>query len=585
MSRTVVVGDGSAAHHLAERLHHHGHPGPVTLLSTGAGGPACHVALLPSVLDGTLPPEAAALPALPADVVRGTGVVTGIDRERRLVHTGDGQAYAYDRLVLATGAAAHIPDVLGVRTADGALTEGAITLDRPADWARAAARSGPVAVIGGSARGVESALALRRAGREVTLVHEAAHPLDGALDTVAGGLLAARLEREGIELLPGRRAVSWSHGKLVLDDCSAVAAESLLLCTGTVPRTALARTAGLPVRTGVLVDEGLRTADPFVYAVGGCAELRADDQGEARAGDQSEARAGDQREARADERADVGGQLAGVGRPGLAAGRATTSPAGTGDDAAALRQAEVLAKWFAHGPGPANPGPANPGFPGPSNRGPATPARPDSASSGPSSTSHVTYLPGTRPLLRLSAPGLDVLSFGTLAGAAPLVTLSDPDGERHGALALRDGRLAGAVLYGLPRGAAAVAHLHDSGAPVPADHLALLLGVPALSGAGGELPDDALVCHCNNVTRAALRGAWRDGARDFPALTARTRATTGCGSCADDVRRLCADLAAAPPPGSVSTSGPSSQDSAQDSASGPSSPEPASRPPLTEDAA
>ena len=45
------------------------------------------------------------------------------------------------------------------------------------------------------------------------------------------------------------------------------------------------------------------------------------------------------------------------------------------------------------------------------------------------------------------------------------------------------------------------------------------------------LPEDAVVCSCNSVTRGALEQAHRDGADDVDAIASATRATTGCGSC------------------------------------------------------
>jgi nitrite reductase (NADH) large subunit len=49
-------------------------------------------------------------------------------------------------------------------------------------------------------------------------------------------------------------------------------ADLLVSCTGLAPNVALARGAGLEVRRGVLVDAGLRTSAPGVYAAGDVAE-------------------------------------------------------------------------------------------------------------------------------------------------------------------------------------------------------------------------------------------------------------------------------------------------------------------------
>ncbi|MFE6526738.1 FAD-dependent oxidoreductase [Streptomyces sp. NPDC057794] len=447
----LVVGHGPAAHRFAERLSRLGHPGPVTVLGAEPR-PAYHRVLLTSVLDGTLTARDLTLPDPPDGVRVRTGVTaTAVDRARRLVHTDTGPTFRYDRLVLATGARPRVPRLPGLLTADGRCTEGATTLRTPDDAERLA--DGPVVVLGGGVLGTETTLALRRAGRDVTLVHRGPHPMDDRLDGTAGALLASHLRSAGARLLLGRTAVEYRPGKLVLDDGEILRADALALCTGAAPETALARRAGLAVRTGVVVDRHLRTSDPHIHAIGDCAEF--------------------------------GGEV-----PGLV----TT----------AWEQAETLARIL---------------------------------------TGHDTHHRPARPVLRLKAPGLGLACLGPPRppSADRHITLSDPARGRYAALALSGERVAGAVLIGLPRATAALAQLYARGLPVPSDRFGLLLGRAAGEGtARVELPDAAVLCHCNHVTKADLLRAWHDGARDLTGIAAATRATTGCGGCADDVRLVLA---------------------------------------------
>lgn len=162
-----------------------------------------------------------------------------------------------------------------------------------------------------------------------------------------------------------------------------------------------------------------------------------------------------------------------------------------------------------------------------------------------------------RSVLRLRTRAVELAVFGPpehLAGGdrtTETVTFQDRSGARYARLVLSEGRVLAGVLLGLPRAAAAVTQLYDRDAPAPADRLSLLLGVPPTTGEPAAPPEDCPVCDCNNVSRAALRQAWQDGARDLYALVAATRATTGCGGCADDVRAWCAQAGAgsAPRPG------------------------------------
>jgi bacterioferritin-associated ferredoxin len=47
------------------------------------------------------------------------------------------------------------------------------------------------------------------------------------------------------------------------------------------------------------------------------------------------------------------------------------------------------------------------------------------------------------------------------------------------------------------------------------------------------------VCHCKAVTDAEIHGAIADGATDEIDVAIACGAGTGCGSCIDEVRRLC----------------------------------------------
>ncbi|MEV4190669.1 NAD(P)/FAD-dependent oxidoreductase, partial [Streptomyces toxytricini] len=237
----LVVGGGSAAHRFAERLHHHGHRGGVTVLGAEPAAPY-HRVLLASVLDGTLPPAALELPALPDRVrMRAGTTAVRIDRARRLVHADDGSVHRYDTLVLATGARPALPRIPGLPRPG---TSDAVTALRTLADAERVLRAAPDArrtvVLGGGLLGVEAAAALTRAGHEVALVHRGPHPLDRHLDADAGKLLAGRLAGLGVELHCGREAAAYCAGKLTLDDGAVLAADTLLLCTGAVPETAQA---------------------------------------------------------------------------------------------------------------------------------------------------------------------------------------------------------------------------------------------------------------------------------------------------------------------------------------------------------
>jgi 3-phenylpropionate/trans-cinnamate dioxygenase ferredoxin reductase component len=63
-------------------------------------------------------------------------------------------------------------------------------------------------------------------------------------------------------------------GAVLLKDGSEVPADVVIVGIGVTPNDALARTAGLAVDNGIVVDEHLRTSDPDIFAAGDVANAR-----------------------------------------------------------------------------------------------------------------------------------------------------------------------------------------------------------------------------------------------------------------------------------------------------------------------
>jgi assimilatory nitrate reductase electron transfer subunit len=157
-------------------------------------------------------------------------------------------------------------------------------------------------------------------------------------------------------------------------------------------------------------------------------------------------------------------------------------------------------------------------------------------------TGGTAHYRGSRPVTRLKAGGIDLAAMGSLdhGADAEVLSFADPTRGTYAKLVVREDRLAGAVMLGDNPSVGTVVQLFDRGGHVPADRRSLLLGravgasaVPADSPA--LMPDQALVCRCNNVSKAVLTACWRAGVRSVRDAAAATRATTGCGSCHDAV--------------------------------------------------
>lgn len=154
---------------------------------------------------------------------------------------------------------------------------------------------------------------------------------------------------------------------------------------------------------------------------------------------------------------------------------------------------------------------------------------------------------GSRLVTRLKAAGIDLAAMGETDGDE-VVSFADPARGTYARLVIDGkGRLAGAVMLGDNPMVGQVVQLFDTGDPVPHDRRTLLMGRPGESvsvapATPASMPDEAVVCRCNNVTKKELADAFRSGARTPEALSDATQASTGCGTCVDDVAGVCAWL-------------------------------------------
>lgn len=150
--------------------------------------------------------------------------------------------------------------------------------------------------------------------------------------------------------------------------------------------------------------------------------------------------------------------------------------------------------------------------------------------------------PGADSSTKLKLLGVDVASFGDAFGATPgclEVSYADAVAGVYKKLVLSDDArtLLGGILVG---DASAYAALRPMiGQALSTDPSAYL--VPATDGPppGDDLPDDATVCSCNNVTAGAIRAAVSgQGCCSVADVRGCTRAGTSCGSCLPLVKRL-----------------------------------------------
>lgn len=275
VQRVVVVGGGLAGAKTAEALRDQGFDGAIDLVGAEPHLPYERPPMSKAYLAGDEAFEKALVHT--ADWYRTNNItlhegvrvsaVRAVDHE---VDLENGTTLAYDKLMLATGAAArHLPipgtdapNVLYLRTVEDA------------DAIRGSFGDGRnLAIIGGGWIGLEVAAAARTAGTNVTILEGGELPLLRVLGPKIARVFADLHTEHGVDLRTNVRidAVVVHDGKAAgvqLADGEVIAADAVVIGVGTAPAIELAEAAGLAMDNGVLVDASLRTSDPDIYAIG-----------------------------------------------------------------------------------------------------------------------------------------------------------------------------------------------------------------------------------------------------------------------------------------------------------------------------
>ena len=171
-----------------------------------------------------------------------------------------------DRVLLAVGAKASIPDIPGLKeTPYWTSTEALIAVAIPKQ----------LLVLGGSVVALELAQAFRHIGSQVTVI--ARSTLLSREDPDLGTQIKAVFEDEGIRVLTHTipESVRFDSGEFRLEtQHGEIRGDQLLVATGRQPNTvalALGKVGiGIDQRGGIIIDDHMRTNVEHVYAAGDC---------------------------------------------------------------------------------------------------------------------------------------------------------------------------------------------------------------------------------------------------------------------------------------------------------------------------
>jgi 3-phenylpropionate/trans-cinnamate dioxygenase ferredoxin reductase component len=201
------------------------------------------------------------------------GHATAIDRAAYKLMLASGAALDYGHLVLATGARNRLLDIPNANLPEVRYLR---ILDDSEDLRKRLAMSKRVVVIGAGFIGLEFAATARIKGLEVDVLELASRVMARAVTAEVSDYFQKQHTAAGIRIHLGVQATAIeAHGGKVtgvsLSDGRHIAADLILVGVGVLPNVELAAEAGLPVASGIIVNDRLLTADPDISAIGDCA--------------------------------------------------------------------------------------------------------------------------------------------------------------------------------------------------------------------------------------------------------------------------------------------------------------------------
>lgn len=201
--------------------------------------------------------------------------IKAVHRQEKFVVDKYGRKHPYDKLILATGSRAHIPNdapenldcVFTMRTRQDA--------DQLKKYLKP---GGHVLIIGGGLLGLELAVSLREINVLVSILQLGSRLMERQIDNIAGQLLLDYVDEKDItvymndQLMHAIKDEITGKIKIQLRSGKIITADALVYAVGTRPNIEFAQEAGIESARGIIVNDHLQTSDPDIFAIGEIAE-------------------------------------------------------------------------------------------------------------------------------------------------------------------------------------------------------------------------------------------------------------------------------------------------------------------------
>lgn len=279
-SKYVILGGGMVAGYAAKELAERGlKPGELAIVSAEAEIPYERPPLSKGFLAGAEIEDKIRIN--PREFYSGRGIelllgveVSGVDCSRRLLHMRSGGDLAFERLVVATGAA---PRKLEIPGAD---SPGVFYLRSLEDSRRIHDQLGSArraVVVGGGFIGMEVASVLARKGIETTMVLREERIWKAFFTPSMSQSFENYFSSRGVRFVKQAELAGIRQGSgltVSIRNGAAIECDLLVAGIGARPVTEPLGRSGLEIDNGILVNEYLETNQPGIYAAGDVAHYQ-----------------------------------------------------------------------------------------------------------------------------------------------------------------------------------------------------------------------------------------------------------------------------------------------------------------------
>ena len=192
-----------------------------------------------------------------------------IDHKLKQVVLADGRRISYDKVLIATGSTALVPEFEGLDTIKNRHTF--TSYDDAQNLKRALDKNKRVLIIGAGLIGLKCAEGISASVANITILDLAPRILSSILDDDGAKIVQIQLENKGIEFKLSASVRRFENNTAILDSGESFEFDILILAMGVRPNSALLNGIA-EIDRGIIINEKSETSVSDIYAAGDCTQ-------------------------------------------------------------------------------------------------------------------------------------------------------------------------------------------------------------------------------------------------------------------------------------------------------------------------